>query len=240
MKRKYKQWLWIIPIRSTKGITIFHLNWLNTEKGGSQHITLEIQFLSWDMNTNVGRLNQLMWSYFFPSWPVHRVRNYLIYMALCFCSIITSNANKESCVFYYVDYLSFCTFSFGRCVICSSSIYGFWLPLWYLHTLLDVCFVSSTDVRIVFTPIYFFHLFMWFALFICAYWCATIFPCQMMIVSFNNYTTGTICGAVTASILEQEEFEDTKGAIRIHISKTNRQHNVQNMSIKNSLMIPKG
>jgi hypothetical protein len=33
--------------------------------------------------------------------------------------------------------LSFCTFSFGHCVICSSSIYGFWLPLWYLQTLLD-------------------------------------------------------------------------------------------------------
>ena len=31
--------------------------------------------------------------------------------------------------------LSFCTFSFGHCVVCSSSIYGFWLPLWYLLTL---------------------------------------------------------------------------------------------------------
>jgi hypothetical protein len=30
--------------------------------------------------------------------------------------------------------LSFCTFSFGHCVVCSS-IYGFWLPLWYLQTL---------------------------------------------------------------------------------------------------------
>ena len=30
--------------------------------------------------------------------------------------------------------LSFCTFSFGHCVFCSS-IYGFWLPLWYLNTL---------------------------------------------------------------------------------------------------------
>jgi hypothetical protein len=27
--------------------------------------------------------------------------------------------------------LSFCTFSFGHYVVCSSSIYGFWLPLWY-------------------------------------------------------------------------------------------------------------
>ena len=30
--------------------------------------------------------------------------------------------------------LSFCTFSFGHCVVCSSSIYGFWLSLWYLQT----------------------------------------------------------------------------------------------------------
>jgi hypothetical protein len=36
--------------------------------------------------------------------------------------------------------LSFCTFSFGHCVVCYSSIYGFWLPLWYLQTLL-----SETD-----------------------------------------------------------------------------------------------
>jgi hypothetical protein len=27
--------------------------------------------------------------------------------------------------------LSFCTFSFGHCVVSSSSIYGFWLPLWF-------------------------------------------------------------------------------------------------------------
>jgi len=31
--------------------------------------------------------------------------------------------------------LSFCTFSFGHCVVYSSSIYGFGLPLWYLQTL---------------------------------------------------------------------------------------------------------
>ena len=32
--------------------------------------------------------------------------------------------------------LSFCTFSFGHCVVCSSSIVGFWLLPWYLQTLL--------------------------------------------------------------------------------------------------------
>jgi hypothetical protein len=30
--------------------------------------------------------------------------------------------------------LSFCTFSFGHCFVCSS-IYGFWLALWYLQTI---------------------------------------------------------------------------------------------------------
>jgi hypothetical protein len=29
--------------------------------------------------------------------------------------------------------LSFCTFSIGYCVVCSSLINGFWLPLWYLQ-----------------------------------------------------------------------------------------------------------
>jgi hypothetical protein len=44
---------------------------------------------------------------------------------------------------YFVDLcLSFCTFSFGHCVVCSSSIYGFWLPLWYLQTLLIVYFLN--------------------------------------------------------------------------------------------------
>jgi hypothetical protein len=31
--------------------------------------------------------------------------------------------------------LSSCTFSFGHCVVYSSSIYGFWLLLWYLQIL---------------------------------------------------------------------------------------------------------
>ena len=30
---------------------------------------------------------------------------------------------------------SFCTFSFDHCVVCSSSIYGLWLHLWYLQLL---------------------------------------------------------------------------------------------------------
>ena len=39
------------------------------------------------------------------------------------------------CICFVDRCLSFCTFSFGNCFVCSSSIYGFWLPLWYLQIL---------------------------------------------------------------------------------------------------------
>jgi hypothetical protein len=43
------------------------------------------------------------------------------------------------CLVLYVCFvdrcLSFCTFSFAHCVVCSSLIYRFVLPLWYLQTL---------------------------------------------------------------------------------------------------------
>jgi hypothetical protein len=47
----------------------------------------------------------------------------------------------RSLVFYVCfvyNYLSFSTFPFGHCVVCSFSIYGFRLPLWYLQTLRDL------------------------------------------------------------------------------------------------------
>ena len=42
------------------------------------------------------------------------------------------------CVCFVDRCLPFCTFSFGHCVVCSSWIYEFWLPLWYLQTLLVI------------------------------------------------------------------------------------------------------
>ena len=41
------------------------------------------------------------------------------------------------CVSFVHISLSFCSFSFGHCVVCSSSIYEFGLPFWYLQTLLS-------------------------------------------------------------------------------------------------------
>jgi hypothetical protein len=40
-----------------------------------------------------------------------------------------------SIVFSVILRSLFGTFSFVQCVFCYSSIYGFWLPLWYLHSL---------------------------------------------------------------------------------------------------------
>jgi len=44
------------------------------------------------------------------------------------------------CVCFVDHYLSFCAFSFGHCVVCSTSRCGFWLSLWYLQTLLTIQF----------------------------------------------------------------------------------------------------
>ena len=50
----------------------------------------------------------------------------------------------------FVDHcLSFCTFSFGHCVVCSSSIYGFWLPLWYLQALFTEMHVQSQECNVI-------------------------------------------------------------------------------------------
>jgi hypothetical protein len=55
--------------------------------------------------------------------------------------------------------LSFCLFSFGHCVVCSSSIYEFWLPLWYFQTLLrqnlktvPICNIQRRDILFFCSP----------------------------------------------------------------------------------------
>ena len=51
--------------------------------------------------------------------------------------------------------LSFCcTFSFGHCVVCSSSIYGFWLSLWYLQTLLTTVNSNPSWLAKGYDPLY--------------------------------------------------------------------------------------
>ena len=97
-------------------------------------------------------------------------------------SLHTSPVNKfeYSCIFtpifrwirvaqfliFYVDHgLSFCSISFGHCIGCSS-IYGFWLFLWYLRfTASDYSF-GILDLRFLIIPlvseIYCFWIFLWY------------------------------------------------------------------------------
>ena len=53
------------------------------------------------------------------------------------------------CVCFVDRCFFFCTFSFGHYVVCSSSIYWFWLPLWYLQTILNVirCLFEKIQTR---------------------------------------------------------------------------------------------
>ena len=64
-----------------------------------------------------------------------------VYYCLFMCSFVYYCLFMCSFVYYclflctFVYYcLLLCTFYFGHCIACLSSIYGFWLHLWYLHT----------------------------------------------------------------------------------------------------------
>jgi hypothetical protein len=47
---------------------------------------------------------------------------------------LVSSSSSYSYACFVDRCLSFCTFSFGHCFVCSSSICGFWLPIWYLQS----------------------------------------------------------------------------------------------------------
>jgi hypothetical protein len=50
------------------------------------------------------------------------------------------------CLFFFVIRILITPLvSFGHCVVCSSSIYGFWLPLWYLLAIVLSVLLRYTD-----------------------------------------------------------------------------------------------
>ena len=50
--------------------------------------------------------------------------------------LVVSKVRVTRSLVLCVYFADFCPFSIGNCVVCSSSIYGFWLPLWHLQTFL--------------------------------------------------------------------------------------------------------
>jgi preprotein translocase subunit SecG len=95
--------------------------------------------------------------------------------------------------------------SFGPCVVCSSSIYRFWLPLWYLLIIVLFVLLQYTDSNYTFGILY---------------WRRT-----------NNTMTKRYQRCNQNQYIEEEQTtqwpKDTKGVIRISILKKNKQHNDQ-------------
>jgi hypothetical protein len=84
-----------------------------------------------------GRQNTAQKTEDWGTWtsPKNGVRLYYYKFVFVLLLCIWTSRITRSLVLYvcFVDRcLSFCQFSFGHCVVCSSSIYGLWLPLWYL------------------------------------------------------------------------------------------------------------
>jgi hypothetical protein len=91
--------------------------------------------LKWTCLRFTASVNIVM--HFTPYWWLWYNSNYV---GCIVHKLLTSECVTRSlvlCVCFVDRCLSFCTFSFGHYVVCSSSIYWFWLPLWYLQTILN-------------------------------------------------------------------------------------------------------
>ena len=89
------------------------------------------------------------------------------------------------CVCFVDHYLSFCPLSFGHCVVCPASIYRFFLPLWYLQTLLRIRFLSWQV----------FFVFFWFSL--DGIWTHTIDTLQQQT---HNLMSSVLCHLATSAM----------------------------------------
>ena len=69
----------------------------------------------------------------------------LQFIAVNFLSVVQVFSDKTS----FDRCLFFCPFSFGRYVVCSSPIYGFWLSLWYLRFTDSDYLFGILDLRIL-------------------------------------------------------------------------------------------
>ena len=98
------------------------------------------------IHDNLNPLSMIFWtpysSYFWP--PTHGIWTpYRLYFEPATHGILTPThgiVTSLSMVFHSI--------SFGHCAVCSSSIYGSWLPLWYLQTPLknnSLCYKHYRD-----------------------------------------------------------------------------------------------
>jgi hypothetical protein len=65
-------------------------------------------------------------------WILALIPTHHIFKCISFSEVHVTQS-LVLCVCFVDCCLSFCTISFGHCVVCSSAIYGFWLKYEYLH-----------------------------------------------------------------------------------------------------------
>jgi len=114
---------------NNQSITLFQTDCFVRGKGG--HCYLRNKRIQLIMYCCFFKLHSLMHNSSPPVFSGVRVTQSLV---LCVCFI-------DPC-------LSFCTFSCGHCVVCSS-IYEFWLPIWYLQILPSTCTLESLVCNIL-------------------------------------------------------------------------------------------
>ena len=70
---------------------------------------------------------------------------YFSYWNIFFREILSNNRSLVLYICFVDCCLFLCTISLGHCVVCSSSMYGFWLPLWYLLAIALSVLLRCTD-----------------------------------------------------------------------------------------------
>jgi hypothetical protein len=124
---------------------------------------------------------------------------------------------------FYISHEIF-SWHFGHCDVCLSLIYGFWLPLWYLQTLLIIFFYpfSFGHCDVCSSSNYGFWLLLWYLqtllmIFFCPFF---LWPLWILFFELRIRFTPLVSSNFS---MAYEEFQDTKGVIRIRKSK-NRHH----------------
>jgi hypothetical protein len=166
--------------------------------------------------------------FFLATIPTLRVK-ILVSKSVKYHSVRQVSKSLVLCVDCVDHCLFFCPFSFGHCVVCSSSICGFWIPLclmWPLYTGFRLRrgwryqrgnqnpYIEEEQTT---------------------QWPTGLEPTTLVVIvtdcigscksNYHTITTMTTPWNVSDSIALL--VEDTKGVIRIRISKKNRQHNGQ-------------
>ena len=80
--------------------------------------------------------------------------------------------------------LSLCSFYFCHCVVCPFSIYGYWLPLWYLNFSYGGCMYSYNMTLPVYLPVW------WWCMYSYHIWHYLMSSCLMVVYVFLTYDIG--------------------------------------------------